>query len=238
MGLNLAFYNKLCGKRLQASAIHAIFHGCSYNTVWKMNRCYLCRLLAETILLSRPGDIPDMNLNAMPINVLLKIVVSVCSLIMLSACYNRDDPGSSATIHPPAPIPVELTTHLGDQQLFIEGDEIQFLLSLGSDAYVYMYHMDTTGAITQLIPDARQQGHFYNAGYFMTLPEYNNGYRFIVSAPYAEHRVWVFASDADISDADVHVAQGKTIEKLRDRIKQASSNFGEAQLLLNTVKSE
>jgi len=238
MGLNLAFFNRLCGKQLQASAIHAIFHGCSYNTAWKMNRCYLCRLLAETILLSRPGDIPDMNLNAMPIKVLLKIVVSVCSLIMLSACYNRDDPGSSATIHPPARIPVELTTHLGDQQLFIEGDEIQFLLSLGSDAYVYMYHMDTTGAITQLIPDARQQGHFYNAGYFMTLPEYDDGYRFIVSAPYGEHRVWVFASDADITDSYVRPRQGQIIEELAGLIKQASGSYGQAQLLLNTVESE
>ena len=179
-----------------------------------------------------------MNHNAMPINVLLKIVVSVCSLIMFSACYNRDDPGSSARLHPPAPIPVELTTHLGDQQLFIEGDEIQFLLSLGSDAYVYMYHIGTTGAITQLIPDARQQGHFYKAGYFMTLPEYDNGYRFIVSAPFGEHRVWVFASDADITDADVRPRQGQMIEELAGLIKQASGSYGQAQLLLNTVKSE
>jgi hypothetical protein len=133
---------------------------------------------------------------------------------------------------------VELTTDLGDQQSYIEGDQIQFLLSLGSDAYVYMYHVDTRGAITMLIPDARQQGHFYNAGYFMTLPEYDNGYRFNVSAPFGEHNVWVFASDADISDAEVRPRQGHTIEELGDLIRQASASYGEAQLLLNTVNSE
>ena len=206
--------------------------------VWKTNRWYLCRLLAVTLVLSRPGDIPDMKLNAMSMKVLLKIVVSVCSLIMLSACYHWVGPEPSATIHAPAPIPVELTTHRGDQQTFVVGDEIQFLLSLGSDAYVYMYHMDPSGAITQLIPDVQQQKHFYHAGYFMTLPEYDDGYRFIVSAPYGEHSAWVFASDADISDTDVRPRQGQTIEKLGDLIKQASGSFGEAQLLFNTINSE
>lgn len=96
-------------------------------------------------------------------------------------------------------IPVELTTHLGDLQQFVEGDEIQFLLSLGSDAFIYMYYIDAANNISQILPSKNQQSNFYAAGYFLTIPEYENLYRFTVSEPFGNGSIWVFASDQSIT---------------------------------------
>jgi len=129
-------------------------------------------------------------------------------------------------------IPVELTTHLGDKQQFIRGDEIQFLLSLGSDAYIYMYYIDAKNHITQILPNSNQQSNHYSAGYFLTIPEYKDGYRFIISEPFGEENIWIFASDESI-DIDT---SSKTIESIKQKIKMnARRKFGEYVLNIVTM---
>lgn len=130
-------------------------------------------------------------------------------------------------------IPVELTTHLGDQQHFVKDDEIQFLLSLGSDAYIYMFHIDAAGSITQILPNKNQHSHFYTAGYFLTIPEYENLYRFIISEPFGKESIWIFASDRSI----VIDEKEKFIEKIKQKIKQGSDqSYGE--YLLNITSDD
>ena len=164
------------------------------------------------------------------IPVWLAMIITVS--FTLNACFSRDATRSPGSAAEPGPIPVELTTHLGDRQTFVEGDEIQFLLSLGSDAYIYMYYIDADGNVSQILPNVQQPGHHYAAGYFMTLPEYENGYRFIVRPPFGEESVWVFASDVDMD-----LASGLSLENIRQRIKSGSRRYGEAQLRINTQKS-
>lgn len=130
-------------------------------------------------------------------------------------------------------IPIELTTHLGDQQEFVEGDEIQFLLSLGSDAYIYMYYIDANYKITQILPNTNQASNFYSAGYFLTIPEYNNTYRFTISEPFGKESIWVLASDQEIQpDSSI-----KTIENYKNHIQQSSKkSYGEYELTIITRK--
>ena len=125
-------------------------------------------------------------------------------------------------------IPVELTTTVGHQQSFIEGEEIQFLLSLGDDAYIYMYHIDAAGKIDQILPSAQQSSHFYKQGFFLTIPNYEKLFRFIVSQPFGDATIHVFASDQSLLDINVDAnAESTSISEIREQIISRSSAFGE-----------
>ena len=143
-------------------------------------------------------------------------------LLSLSACMGSyevvDETKNLVTI------PLELTTHLGDRQEFIHGEEIQFLLSLGSDAYIYMYYLDAEKNITQILPNTSQRSHYYTVGYFLTIPEYENGYRFIVDEPFGKEEIWIMASDQSMA---INVSE-QTIEKIKQQIKiNSQREYGE-----------
>ena len=138
-------------------------------------------------------------------------------------------------------IPLELTSDKGFQETFIEGDEIQWLMSLGSDAFIYMYHIDALNNITQLLPADNQESHFYTAGYFLTVPEYQDTYRFIVSEPFGSETIWLIASDESITmnqpGALLGKSPGDSIETIKNRIKKASRRaYGESSFSLSTKK--
>ena len=125
-------------------------------------------------------------------------------------------------------IPVELTTTVGHQQEFYEGDEIQFLLSLGDDAYIYMYQVDAKGKIVQILPSSKQSSHFYEKGFFLTVPNYDDLYRFIVARPYGESTIWIFASNNEVTGLS---SQIDSISNIRDKIKGSSTAaFGESHI--------
>ena len=122
-------------------------------------------------------------------------------------------------------IPVELTTTVGHQQSFVEGEEIQFLLSLGDDAYIYMYHVDAEGKINPILPSVQQRSHFYKKGFFLTIPNYENLFRFIVSKPFGDATIHVFASDQSLLDINI---DSTSISEIReDIISRSTAAFGE-----------
>lgn len=159
----------------------------------------------------------------------LPILLSIVLSTTLSACGRLADVEAGETNL--RSIPLELTTHLGDQQAFSAGDEIQFLLSLGSDAYIYLYYVDAENHITQVLPSKNQPSNFYSAGYFLTIPEYENNYRFTISQPFGHESIWVFASDQLIPS----VQSSDDIDDYRSQIKhQAKHAYGEYELKIIT----
>jgi hypothetical protein len=159
-----------------------------------------------------------------------KIFLSLLAVCIIVSCSTKSTESSSARTDLSS-IPLELTTHLGDQQLFVEGDEIQFLLSIGQDAYVYMFYIDASDRITQILPNPNQRSHFYSAGYFLTIPEYENLYRFTISEPFGEETIWIMASDQSIT-LDESLGD---IGQIKGVIKQASKNaYGEYSLVIST----
>lgn len=92
-------------------------------------------------------------------------------------------------------IAVEITTHLGDQQTFVEGDVISFLLSLDRDAYVYLVYQDASANIFEIFPNRQSRSHFYQKGFFMPIPPSQTGFQFKIQAPFGREKVYVFASD-------------------------------------------
>lgn len=150
-----------------------------------------------------------------------------------------DDSQQPDGIQQPGIIPLELTTHLGNPDTFRSGDEIQLLLSLGDDAYIYLYHETVSGELVQLLPSPKQSSSFYRAGYFLTVPEYEQGYRFVVEPPYGRHRFYLYASNVEpvpgMSDNSTLV--GGDINAIRNQLYKQSKVFGEAVLELVTVET-
>lgn len=160
-----------------------------------------------------------------------KIFTCCLLALLLTGCNTSNKTNSTPESHELASIPLELTTHLGDQQQFVENDEIQFLLSLGQDAYIYMYYIDADKTVTQILPNKNQHDHFYTAGYFLTIPEYENLYRFTISEPFGEESIWIFASDRSI---DIDITKN-SIAAVKQKIEQASKQaFGEYELKITT----
>lgn len=159
--------------------------------------------------------------------ILLKLII-----FMFSGCSNNINTAPAVSIRLES-IPLELTTHLGDQQQFVEGDEIQFLLSLGQDAYIYMYYIDAVNNIKQILPNENQRSNFYTAGYFLTIPEYEKHYRFIIREPYGNESVWIFASDQLIK---INTTPD-SMENIKQLIKNSSMKaYGESVLNIITRK--
>lgn len=159
-----------------------------------------------------------------------KIILIFALILHATACSVSSESQLTSNIQS---IPLELTTHLGDQQTFFEGDEIQFLLSLGSDAYIYMYYIDATNKVMQILPSMEQINNHYSSGYFLTVPEYENHYRFTVNEPFGDEKVWIIASDRSI-DID---GSGMSIEDIRKKIRQGSGQaYGEYDLKITTRK--
>ena len=154
-------------------------------------------------------------------------------MLLFTACSASNSGVSKSEESGLQVIPLELTTDYGAQQQFFEGDVIQFLLSLGSDAYIYMYHIDASGNIIQLLPHKNQYSHYYSAGYFLTIPEYGNAYRFTVAEPFGEQTIWVIASDRPVT-----LSSGfASIEMIKHKIRQSSIQaYGEYVFNMKTVR--
>lgn len=104
---------------------------------------------------------------------------------------------SHALAGEPRAIDLRITTHLGDQQSFVDGDRISFLLSLDSDAYVYLFYRDAEANLLQLLPNERMTDHFFDAGLFMPVPAAQHQFQFTVQPPYGEEFMYAIASDND-----------------------------------------
>jgi hypothetical protein len=132
---------------------------------------------------------------------------------------------------PLASVPMELTTHLGQLSRFEEGMAVQFLLSLGQGAYLYMYHVDADHTLRQLVPPAGQAAHYYEADYYLAIPDHN----VIIDAPFGQESIWVFASDRGLSD----VIDARSIETIEQSVREHSSMaFGSINYAFTTVKSQ
>ena len=120
-------------------------------------------------------------------------------------------------------VSLQLTTHLGDQQEFIEGDEIQFLLSLDKNAYIYMYYIDAHNNISQILPNRNQKNNYYSAGYYQAVPAGETPYRFTINEPFGKETIWIIASDQSI---------------IMDFTKQSIGDFKQIDASINEIKTK
>ena len=140
-------------------------------------------------------------------------------------------------------IDIEVTTHLGDKQIFQRGDVISFLISLDREAFVLMIYEDAEHNIVQIIPNRYRQNNRYKTGLFMSVPNRDEPFEFVVSPPFGKETIWVFASDQSFPILDgMEMENG--LKKLSDdfqtvlsKIRSESSNrlYGETKTSITTA---
>lgn len=91
-------------------------------------------------------------------------------------------------------IEVQITTHLGDQQVFRAGDNVSFLVSLNQDAYLHVIYQDASGQLTQILPNSQLSTAHYKAGQFISIPSNKDNFEFFISAPFGEEIIWIIAT--------------------------------------------
>ena len=115
-------------------------------------------------------------------------------------------------------INVEITTHLGDKQTFKEDDRLSFLVSLDRDAYLLMIYEDAAHNLIQVIPNRYRDSNHYQAGLFVSVPNREEPFRFVVTPPFGKETLWVFAADKPFP-----TLQGVTFDNGLKKLTEARS---------------
>jgi hypothetical protein len=177
----------------------------------------------------------------MAITAFNRIVFIVNCLLLATVFCATAQAQNSDSGKSPTPINIEITTHLGDQQVFATGDVISFFISLDKAAYLYAFYQDASGQLFQILPGPALADHYFQAGFYIPFPPQNTAFQFQVQAPYGEEQLWVFASDnGKLVFNENNSSRGiqplrQTPSQLSDTIKNSSLQlFGHTQLIIHT----
>lgn len=138
---------------------------------------------------------------------------------------------------------IELTTHLGDQQVYIDKDIISFFISIDKPAFLYAFYQDASGSIHQLMPGMAQTDHFFSAGFYIPFPAKDSPFKFQVQAPFGKETMYIYASDQkQISfnspvDKQPFALISGTVLDIESTVKQASKSlYGYSTLSVQTQR--
>lgn len=138
-------------------------------------------------------------------------------------------------------IKLDITTHLGGVNTFMEGDRISFLVSLDRDAYIVVIYENARDELIQLIPNQKYPDTFLKAGLFIPLPVASAPFVFEIQPPFGKEVLWLFASDSALPELKGKNLKGGLrrltpgIETIRNKLLlNARSAYGEAKLVLHT----
>ncbi len=104
-----------------------------------------------------------------------------------------------AVIVNPAPTELKVLVGLnkpGANPLYLEGENLKISVNVNQDAYVYVFNIQSTGAITVLLPNGFPGGQqpFLRAGETRTFPGTNDKYQLNIQAPFGQEKIFALAS--------------------------------------------
>ena len=141
-------------------------------------------------------------------------------------------------------INIELTTHLGDKQIYIDRDTISFFISIDKPAYLYAFYQDASGSIYQLMPGLAQTDHFFSAGFYIPFPANDSPFKLQVQAPFGKETFYIYASDQkhisfnSYADKESLVQIQGSVLDIERTVKQSSKTFyGHSALTVKTQKN-
>ncbi len=121
---------------------------------------------------------------------------------------------------------VEITTHLGDQQIFRAGDELTFLVNLNKQAYLTIIFQDAAGTLMQLLPNRQVTNTLYEPGWYFAIPDARDPFLYRVAAPYGDEYVYAYASNKPLPElAGVEMNGG--LRRLADSAAGIEAKFAE-----------
>jgi len=144
-------------------------------------------------------------------------------------------------------IEVKITTHLGDIHTFVEGDVVRYLVSLNRDAYILMIYEDANRALYQVYPDSSMEDGFLHAGIYLQIPGNAEKEKFVVTAPFGNETMWVFASNKPFPGLYSPRYQkgffllNHSLDDIRNNLKNYAENmdagFGETKMDIETFSN-
>ncbi len=178
-------------------------------------------------------------------SVCLSLLLAIVPVIAIDACADAQTRGNDPDSPPGGKIiHLEVTTHLGDGQIFEERDPISFLVSSDLDAYLLLIYQDAANNLIQLLPNALSGKNYFLAGDFVSVPGENSQFSFTVSPPFGIETLYAFASSQPFPALSGNPLQSglRSIDYTLGRLKQvidhhnksSAAHFGEANLQFET----
>ncbi len=139
---------------------------------------------------------------------------------------------------------VEITSFLGDNQTFMAGDSMQFLISLSTSSYLHLFYENANGQVVQLIPSVVQANSFYSAGDFIIFPPEDGDIQLKVSPPFGSEHLWLAACDrhielsasADVNHLDAFALSLSALSHVfKEKVKNTSSKCAFDELRFSTA---
>ena len=174
--------------------------------------------------------------------------------LFLSGCSTcvRTFTGTGVTVergaqvaHGQDAIELEVTTYLGDDQIFVEGDVIYYLVSMNKDAYLMLILNDADGNLIKLYPNTAFGRAFHHAGRYIQVPDPVHEGTLVVSSPFGAETLWAFAStepfpelNGEIQEAGLLILE-EPIDVVREALYNHAVNvgsaYGEANVYMRTI---
>jgi len=142
-------------------------------------------------------------------------------------------------------IDIDITTHLGDQQTYVEGDRLEFLMNLSQDAFVLILYIDAADNITQVLPNDFTKNNHVKSGLYINIPNQSAPFQFSVSAPFGRETVWAYASIAPFPKLpgkelknglkQLKISLVKINALLKRHFSDKRQDFSSASLVIKTI---
>lgn len=91
---------------------------------------------------------------------------------------------------------LSITTSIGDNPTYVEGDPIQLLVTTPKSGYLYLYLIDPEGRASLIFPNALDDQNQLEAGFFLQVPSLDATYQFTATSPYGQERVVALLTEA------------------------------------------
>lgn len=96
--------------------------------------------------------------------------------------------GSSGAIR------LDVAPHLGDGQVYAEGEMIRYFLSADRDCQLLLIYQDAAGQLIQIFPNEMNRNAAFRSGSFVEFPRKNDPFEFAVTPPFGIERVYAFST--------------------------------------------
>jgi hypothetical protein len=117
---------------------------------------------------------------------------------------------------PAGPLTVKVWT---PKKHYADGERIEIFIQGNRDFYARIVDITSSGDIIQLLPNAHRRQSRFQGGQTYRIPDARDRFNLIVSPPYGEDQIVVYASDVPLGDVDLEPLGGG-LEQFRGTRKE------------------
>jgi hypothetical protein len=136
----------------------------------------------------------------------------------------------------------DITTQLGDNKTFYEGNKINLLISLSEESHVLIIYQTTDQRLYQIFPNNLGHGETIPTSTYRPLYSDSQTYHLPVTKPFGKEKVWLFASNTPLARLKHKPGHGvfREIEDSLDAIKNRlrSTTKNNDQIVIESVELE